>query len=472
MCRFPPPSPAASSCIEAALDFRSKPKPKKSKAGKKAAGATKGGPTRNVLARVDSKATMGHGSALALNLSRALSVGSTTSRDSPNGSVNQRHMLQGMSNDIFAAALHTLGDTTTRVPSSDTSIGKRDLLQAANEASRGLSIGSIGSLAYSRSSSRNNSTGDGVNISRNRSSSFLLEGGRRGRRRSRRRMSKRQIAQAKADEALFSSDDTLSLLESLTQAMRHPSQGIEVRDRRYRLTKYKDCFIGSEMVDWLVNCVPTLGGDRAAAVELGHKMVRTGFVSHVTRAHGLKDKFLFYRFEEPPGFWKVDLDELMVRVSGGAAAGSATPKSKVDQAAKGERHGKGRAFATLADMPDESAGFELAERVSGDGLVYANCFVASEAVSWCAAHVSELAGSRAGAVRLMKRLMRAGYIEHVGLQPIFEDVDVMLFCFCSRRTSAEAQIDLIADHMKRMEHLKALQKKLELELQQQQTRNF
>ena len=45
----------------------------KTKAGKKAGRAKKSGRPKNAPVRQDSKATMGHGSAMALNLSRALS---------------------------------------------------------------------------------------------------------------------------------------------------------------------------------------------------------------------------------------------------------------------------------------------------------------------------------------------------------------------------------------------------------------
>ena len=142
------------------------------------------------------------------------------------------------------------------------------------------------------------------------------------------------------------------------------------------------------------------------------------------------------------------------------------------KSAKGARKGKGRSSGAATNTQDDSTGFELAERVSRDGLVHANCFVGSEAVSWCAEHVSELNGSRLGATRLMKRFMRAGFIEHVAQQPIFEDVDDMLFCFCAQKSSEDVRKDMIQDHLKRMQQLKALQKTLEQELHEKQTRTF
>ena len=41
------------------------------------------------------------------------------------------------------------------------------------------------------------------------------------------------------------------------------------KDRRYRFVKYKNCFIGSEAVEWLCNGVPDLKRDRNMAVKLG-----------------------------------------------------------------------------------------------------------------------------------------------------------------------------------------------------------
>ena len=69
---------------------------------------------------------------------------------------------------------------------------------------------------------------------------------------------------------------------------------IKVEDRKYRLSTYKDCFVGSEAVDYLVasGAAPT----RHDAVELGKALQATHLFEHVTRDHQFADDKLFYRF--------------------------------------------------------------------------------------------------------------------------------------------------------------------------------
>jgi|TARA_B110000091_G_scaffold206334_1_gene243004 hypothetical protein len=52
------------------------------------------------------------------------------------------------------------------------------------------------------------------------------------------------------------------IYDKIVTAMKHPDYGLEVRDRRYRFVKYKNCFIGSQAIEWLCNGVPDLKRDR------------------------------------------------------------------------------------------------------------------------------------------------------------------------------------------------------------------
>lgn len=83
-------------------------------------------------------------------------------------------------------------------------------------------------------------------------------------------------------------------ISQLVEQMRGP-EGLSIRDRRYRLTRYPNCFVGSEAVAWIVR---TQKATHAEAVRLGQLLVERGIIHHVTDEHSFKDEHLFYRFCE------------------------------------------------------------------------------------------------------------------------------------------------------------------------------
>ncbi len=88
-----------------------------------------------------------------------------------------------------------------------------------------------------------------------------------------------------------------SILKQLVKQI-HSDAGLEIKDRRFRLTVYPDCFVGSEAVTWLTK---TQNATREAAVRIGQAMVEKGIFHHVTDEHPFKDEYLFYRFYEDEG---------------------------------------------------------------------------------------------------------------------------------------------------------------------------
>ncbi|MGD1855314.1 MAG: mechanosensitive ion channel domain-containing protein [Leptolyngbyaceae cyanobacterium] len=85
-----------------------------------------------------------------------------------------------------------------------------------------------------------------------------------------------------------------AVLERLVQQMRSEG-GVDIRNRRFRLTAYSSCFVGSEAVTWLAK---TQNATREAAVRIGQTLVEEGILHHVTDEHPFKDEYLFYRFYE------------------------------------------------------------------------------------------------------------------------------------------------------------------------------
>uniref|UniRef100_A0A3B3UEZ4 Rap guanine nucleotide exchange factor 4b n=1 Tax=Poecilia latipinna TaxID=48699 RepID=A0A3B3UEZ4_9TELE len=68
-----------------------------------------------------------------------------------------------------------------------------------------------------------------------------------------------------------------------------------IRDRKYHLKTYRQCCVGTELVDWLVMqsaCVLT----RSHAVGMWQALLEEGVLNHVDQELGFHDKYLFYRF--------------------------------------------------------------------------------------------------------------------------------------------------------------------------------
>ncbi|KAJ3580663.1 hypothetical protein NHX12_034283, partial [Muraenolepis orangiensis] len=68
-----------------------------------------------------------------------------------------------------------------------------------------------------------------------------------------------------------------------------------IRDRKYHLKTYRQCCVGTELVDWLVQqsaCIHT----RSHAVGMWQALLEEGVLNHVDQELGFQDKYLFYRF--------------------------------------------------------------------------------------------------------------------------------------------------------------------------------
>uniref|UniRef100_H2S0M8 Rap guanine nucleotide exchange factor 4b n=1 Tax=Takifugu rubripes TaxID=31033 RepID=H2S0M8_TAKRU len=68
-----------------------------------------------------------------------------------------------------------------------------------------------------------------------------------------------------------------------------------IRDRKYHLKTYRQCCVGTELVDWLVlqsACVLT----RSHAVGMWQALLEERVLNHVDQDLGFQDKYLFYRF--------------------------------------------------------------------------------------------------------------------------------------------------------------------------------
>ncbi len=91
--------------------------------------------------------------------------------------------------------------------------------------------------------------------------------------------------------------DILPDIDDLVDQMRGPL-GLKIKDRRYRLRMYPQCFVGSEAVNWLVQ---TQNTTKDKALWLGQILVNRGIIHHVLDEHHFEDGYFFYRFykDEP-----------------------------------------------------------------------------------------------------------------------------------------------------------------------------
>lgn len=60
-------------------------------------------------------------------------------------------------------------------------------------------------------------------------------------------------------------------------------KNLSIKDRRYRLTIYRNCFVGSEAVQWMLTS--GTAQTRQDAVSLGLLMQEAGLIEHCVRDH-------------------------------------------------------------------------------------------------------------------------------------------------------------------------------------------
>ncbi|KAI1899531.1 hypothetical protein AGOR_G00062750 [Albula goreensis] len=68
-----------------------------------------------------------------------------------------------------------------------------------------------------------------------------------------------------------------------------------IRDRKYHLKTYRQCCVGTELVDWMMqqsSCVHS----RTQAVGMWQALLEEGVLNHVDQENNFQDKYLFYRF--------------------------------------------------------------------------------------------------------------------------------------------------------------------------------
>jgi Domain found in Dishevelled, Egl-10, and Pleckstrin (DEP) len=155
----------------------------------------------------------------------------------------------------------------------------------------------------------------------------------------------------------------------ILEGMRGPG-GVAVGDRGYRGTTYRECFVASEAVEWIMSAYELR---RPVAAAVCSFLWRTGRIHHVVRDAAFADGHLYFRF-----------------------SGTRAELERID-------------FARLeADMRSES-GVPVADRTYL-AKTYARCFVGSDAVQWL---MSRYRLSLGAAEDAGQRLLELGVFHHV-----------------------------------------------------------
>lgn len=86
----------------------------------------------------------------------------------------------------------------------------------------------------------------------------------------------------------------------LAQVAEQMQMNLTIKDRTFRMKTYKNCFVGSEAVDFLTRMA--YAKNEADSITLGNRLMEMGILHHVTKDHAFKNEGLFYRFATDEDF--------------------------------------------------------------------------------------------------------------------------------------------------------------------------
>uniref|UniRef100_UPI00398E635E DEP domain-containing mTOR-interacting protein isoform X1 n=1 Tax=Pristiophorus japonicus TaxID=55135 RepID=UPI00398E635E len=165
-----------------------------------------------------------------------------------------------------------------------------------------------------------------------------------------------------------------------------------IKDRRYHLRTYPNCFVAKELIDWLLDHKDA--ADRVTAIKLMQKLLDHGVIHHVCDEHKeFKDAKLFYRFRKDDGTFPLD--------------------SEVKVFTRGQRM-----YEKL--MSTENLLMQTREE---EGVKYQRAFVACEFIDWLIQE-GEVA-IRSEGEQLCCRLLEHVIIQHVANKHHFVDGNLL-----------------------------------------------
>mmetsp|Transcript_8373 Transcript_8373/g.14472 ORF Transcript_8373/g.14472 Transcript_8373/m.14472 type:complete len:736 (+) Transcript_8373:28-2235(+) len=97
------------------------------------------------------------------------------------------------------------------------------------------------------------------------------------------------------DNDVSEDDDNHSIFYDAYDQMSNPKTGVEVKDRKWLMKTYSQCFTGKDATQWFIK--NKFATDVTSAVEFGKKMGELFLFEHVTRDHEFKNEGLYYHFK-------------------------------------------------------------------------------------------------------------------------------------------------------------------------------
>ncbi|ABN65709.2 predicted protein [Scheffersomyces stipitis CBS 6054] len=85
-------------------------------------------------------------------------------------------------------------------------------------------------------------------------------------------------------------------LSELAEELQTRSTGLPLVDRTWHFKRHLHCFLGSELVSWLLECFEDIQ-TRDEATSYGQSLMNKGLFKHVESRHGFLDGYYFYEFE-------------------------------------------------------------------------------------------------------------------------------------------------------------------------------
>ncbi|XP_056330850.1 DEP domain-containing mTOR-interacting protein [Danio aesculapii] len=161
-----------------------------------------------------------------------------------------------------------------------------------------------------------------------------------------------------------------------------------IKDRRHHLRTYPNCFLGKEIVDWLIEHKEA--SDRDTANKIMQKLLDHSIIHHVCDEHKeFKDMKLFYRFRKDDGTFALD--------------------SEAKVFMRGQR-----IYEKLMNTENN-----LLQTREEEGVMYERTLVASEFIDWLLQE-GEMP-YRDESEQLGRRLLEHGIIQHVSNKHHFVD---------------------------------------------------
>uniref|UniRef100_UPI00398E5DFB DEP domain-containing mTOR-interacting protein-like isoform X3 n=1 Tax=Pristiophorus japonicus TaxID=55135 RepID=UPI00398E5DFB len=165
-----------------------------------------------------------------------------------------------------------------------------------------------------------------------------------------------------------------------------------IKDRRYNLRTYPNCFVAKELTDWLIDHKEA--PDRETAIKLMQKLMDHNIIHHVCDGHSeFKDAKLLYRFRKDDGTFPLN-KEVKVFMRG---------QSLYEKLISSEN--------TIMKLQEEN------------GVKYQRAVFGSEVIDWLIKEGE--ASSRKEAVELCRRELEHGIIQHVSNRHHFFDSNLL-----------------------------------------------